>query len=140
MGFSVSASAAVIFLAAFLAFGTLYTTASNGYDQVQGARHAAAERALAQSNTAIRLDNATYGSGRVSLNVTNTGTTALSVNDTDVVLDNALAVSPATDVNGDATTDVWLPGETLHVVVTVSSKPTRVKVVTGNGVAVEGAI
>jgi len=37
---------------------------------------------------------------------------------------------------GDNSTDLWLPGERLHLEVSASSQPTRVKIVSGPGVAV----
>jgi len=129
----------VVFLAAFVAFGTLYSAGSNGFDRVSGAKHASADRALERANTALVLDNASYAGGTVSMNVTNTGTTTLSLNETTVLVDNEVR-SGTRRVNGDAATDLWEPGETLRVTVSAGSRPSRIDVVAGDGVAVGGAV
>lgn len=139
MGFSVSASAGIIFLAAFLAFGTIYTAGSNGYERVSGAHQTAADHALRRTNTAITIQNASYSGGTLSVTVTNNGTTSLGVNDTTVIADNAV-VNGTRTVNGNAGTDLWLPGETLRVTTTLPARPSRVEVVTGNGVSVGGVV
>ena len=143
MGFSVSAATAVIFAGLFLALGIFYPAMANSYERVQSADANQADRALEQANTDIRLDDAT-GGGQLTVTLTNTGSTSLTVSETDVLVDgNYIQRSElGTTVDGDGSTDLWLPGETLEITYsptgTVSSN--RIRVVTEHGVAVSGAI
>ena len=143
MGFSVSGATVILFLGIFISFGMAYTAASNGAELVGDSYDQKTDDALTRQNTAISIANANVantGSG-LYLNVTvnNTGSTTLSVNDTDILIDGAYTAHDdmeALDVDGNAETDLWLPGETLHFNVSVASEPVRAKVVTGPGVSV----
>ena len=137
MGFSVSGSAALIFVAAFIGFGMFYSAAANSAERVNDAREDRADRQLTQTNTEIELRTVSYNPLADSLNVTveNTGTTELSVRHVDLLLDNSYRTDYRTAVDGDTGTDLWLPGETLTINATPSSRPSSVKVVTGPGVA-----
>ncbi|NIB99361.1 fla cluster protein FlaF [Halobacterium sp. R2-5] len=140
MGFSVSGSAAILFIAAFVCVGILYSAAYNGYERVQDADDSHGEQMLEQRNTAVNVTDAKYnasGNEYVAVNVTNTGSTTLSVNDTDVLVDGEFQPRDGYvdwNVEGKSDTTLWLPGETYNVTVAVDSEPDRVKVVTGSGV------
>jgi len=153
MGFSVSAATAVIFAGLFLALGIFYPAMVNSYERVQAADADQADRALEQANTDIRLDDATSAGGgggnRLEVTLTNTGSTSLTVSETDVVVDGTYIQrseldTTVTDVdnNDDSTTDLWLPGETLDITYNPAGQfnGDRVRVVTEHGVAVSGAI
>ncbi|MDS0261576.1 flagellin [Haloarcula sp. S1CR25-12] len=137
MGFSVSGSAALIFVAAFIGFGMFYSATANSIETVNDAREDRADRSLDRTNTEIRMTNVSYNATPQYVNVTveNTGTTELSVRDVDVLFDNSYQTGYRTAVEGDTATDLWLPGETLAINATVSARPNRVKLVTGPGVA-----
>lgn len=137
MGFSVSGSAAIVFVGAFLAFSTLYTASANGFERTAEAQSAVDEEALIQQNTEIAISTATYdsGTGNLTVAVTNNGSTSLSVPAVDLVVDNAYRDDASRRVDGNATTDLWLPGETLRLEVSLASQPSRVKVVSGPGIA-----
>ncbi|MFC6723808.1 flagellin [Halobium palmae] len=139
MGFSVSGSTAIVFVGVFIALGMLQPAVSNGLERVTDARSDTAERLLDQQNTAVDLTAATYyaGNSTVRVRAVNAGTSALSVEDTDVLLDNAYVVPSATAVDGDAATDVWLPGETLAVGLDVGENPTddRLTITVDHGVS-----
>ena len=138
MGFSVSASAAIVFVGFVVAFTTLYPVAANGFERVTDARDDAGDRALERENTAIDHLNVSYddATDTLTVNVTNTGTTELSVEHTDLLVDNTYW-SGTRSVDGRTDTDVWLPGETLTVTVeNVTMTPDRVTVVTDHGVSV----
>lgn len=137
MGFSVSASAAVVFIGAVLAFGILYPATANGFERVHDATDDVSDRRLARQNTAVEVTTASYDATNDTLTVSvrNEGATALSVADTDVLVDNVYQTSfDSRAVDGDATTTLWLPGEVLTVTVSATSKPDRVTVVTEFGV------
>lgn len=138
MGFSVSGSAAILFIAAFVSVGILYSAAYNGYERVQDADDQHGERVLEQRNTVVNVTNVTYNdtAGELTVNVTNEGATSLSVNGTDLLVDGVYQERSAYvdwSVDGQSDTDLWVPGETLSITVNASD-PSRVKVVTSPGV------
>ena len=138
MGLSVSASAGVVFLGVFLAVGIAYPAAANGFEQVTDARHDAADRALDRANTGVAVTNATYFSGNETVVVLaeNDGSTAVAVNDTTLLVDNEVPppANVTASVDGDADTDLWLPGETVRFEIEVGSQPNRTQVVVDHGV------
>jgi flagellar protein FlaF len=137
MGFSVSGSAALIFVAAFIGFGMFYTASANSFETVNDARDASADRTLEQQNTAIELRSVLYNSTADSLNITvdNTGSTELSVAAVDVLANDQYLSGYRTAVDGSTGTDLWLPGETLTINATgVTTDPGRAKLVTGPGI------
>lgn len=140
MGFSVSGSVAIIFIGVLIAFGVMFPTIMDSSQQLGDARSEQSDRLLEQQNTEIIIQNATYDSGanELTVNVTNNGTVSLDINETDFLVDGEYRVVGGTDssIDGDTTTEVWLPGEKLVVTITsVTSTPSRVKVVTENGVS-----
>ena len=144
MGFSVSGSAAIIFVAAFIGFGMFYTASANSIEQINDARADQADRTLDQQNTDIEIVTAVWnssGNDDLDIEVENTGATELSVEDTDLLVDGVYQTGYDTSVEGDSGTDVWAPQQTLTITVTtLSSQPNDVKVVTENGVADTGVV
>lgn len=146
MGFSVSGSAAVIFLGFLAAFGMVYTATSNGYEQVNDANQESRDRLLNQQNTAIEITNLTFANNdTLHVYVNNTGSTTLSVTETDILVDNDyLTGYDYKKVDGDGGASVWLPGEQLHAKYTYAENqtnpPEHVRVVTGPGVSDSGVI
>lgn len=145
MGISVSASTAVIFLGVFVAAGTLYPAVANGTERVTDARQVAADRTLDQKNTGINVTDVSYnttGSKVLEVRVENTGTTAISVPETNLLVDgspNATRGSYSALVEGTTSSDVLLPGEELEIAVDPGLpdgvRPDRVKVVVDHGVS-----
>ncbi|WP_224333877.1 hypothetical protein [Haloprofundus halobius] len=139
MGFSTSAAATIIFIGVLLSFGFLYPVVEETAEAHTEAFDDRDDRSLAQRNTDISLENSTYNESAqtLSVNVTNTGTTTLRVDETDLLLDGVIETDSETTVDGVSDRALWLPGETLTVVVDdVSEAPDRVHVVTGPGVRV----
>ncbi|ERH12371.1 MAG: putative archaeal flagellar protein F [halophilic archaeon J07HB67] len=145
MGISVSASTAVVFLGVFVAAGTLYPAVSNGVEEVTDARQTTTDRALEQKNTAINVTSVEYnttGDGILEVRVENTGTTAVSVPETNLLVDgnpNSTRDSYTPLVGGSTSSDVLLPGEELKISVdpgfSPGVRPSRVKVVVDHGVS-----
>lgn len=156
MGFSVSGSFAIIAVGTFIAIGMFYGAASNGAERVTDSQQAAFNDRLEQQNTAINITTAEWDTtgpaDTLVIDVKNSGSTALTVNNTDYVVDNELIthVNISNDkhssesVDGNSDTDLWLPGETLHVEITrniidslrnPADSPDRVKIVAGPGIA-----
>jgi len=139
VGFSVSGSAAIVFAGMFIAFGLFHAAASDSFERVTEARQAEGDTALDQQNTAIVIRSATYDNGtdQISLDVENTGASALSLNGTDVLVDNEYVTgwqSGAT-IGSDSDTDLWHPAETVTLTISATTRPDRVRVVTAHGVA-----
>jgi len=138
MGFSVSGSAAIIFAAMFIGFGMFYTATSNGFEQVTDAQQDQTDRELTRQNTAMSIHSATWDTQTSTLTVVanNTGATALSLPEIDLLVDNVYISEYTTSVEGDATTDLWVPGESVTITVdSLDAAPTQVKLVTGPAVA-----
>lgn len=153
MGFSVSGSFAIVVLASLIALGTVYPAVANSFEDIRDAQRADQTDALERQNTELNLTSATWESGqsRLVIEVKNDGTTELAVNGTDIIIDNTYVTHErlAADSNsseaieGDETTELWLPAETYNVTVSetvlddlgISTPPDRVKVVTGPGVS-----
>lgn len=139
MGFSVSGSAAIIFVAAFIGFGMFYSATANSFERVNDAREDQRDRLLDQQNTDISLVSATWnssGNDNLVVTVDNTGSETLSVEATDLLVDNNYRTGYGTIVDGNGSTDIWASQERLEITVTsLSSQPDRVKVVAENGIA-----
>jgi flagellar protein FlaF len=137
MGFSVSGSAAIVFVGVFVAFGALFTATSNGYERVSEAEDVRSDRTLDRENAAVEAVSATYDPETDELTVVarNAGSTALSVDDVDLLANNSYLTGYGTAVEGDTATGLWLPAETLTVTVSTTEDPGRVKLVAGSGVA-----
>jgi flagellar protein FlaF len=139
MGFSVSGSAVIIFVGVFIGLGMFYTATSNSFERVSDAQEGQTEKALTEGNTDIVVKAAEYdaGSGRLTVLVNNTGSSALAVNRTDFLVDNEYIADWEANarVNGATGTDLWLPGEQLNITIRTTSDPSRVKVVSEAGVA-----
>ena len=114
MGFSVSGSAAVVFVGLFLAFGMYHSATANSFERVSDAEQARSDDLLASRNTAITVATASYDAttDELTVEVDNAGTTQLRVSNTDLL------------------------GARLTVTLTgVASQPDHVKVVTGTSVS-----
>lgn len=146
MGFSVSGAAAVIFLSMFIAFGMLYTAADNSLHEVIDAQDDRTDRTLETKNTAIEITSAEFvededgADDEVDVTATNTGATALSLDATSLLTDNTFQQGWEDDATVDDAedgedTDLWLPGETLSVTVSVDEQPDRVTLTTSSGVS-----
>jgi flagellar protein FlaF len=140
MGFSVSGSAAIVFIGVIVAAGIAIPSIVGSLGSLAGAQGQQTDRGIEALNTDFDIENTSYNATRDELDIRakNTGSTSLSVNDTSVLVDGVIpsADDVTTDVEGDANADLWLPGETLNVTVErVEPKPDRVKVVTENGIA-----
>ena len=148
MGFSTSGAAAIIFVGLLIAVGIAYPVLETAHDRRSTAIDDRDDRALDLRNTAIDVTDVTYddaeGDGTLIVNVTNTGSTTLSVSKTDLLVDGEYVSTanegPAieeTTVDDTPDRDLWQPGDTLTIIVDpVEDEPDRVKVVTEHGIAV----
>jgi flagellar protein FlaF len=128
---------AVLFVGVLIAISTAYPMLTGANERVQTAVDDRGDRSLSQRNTDIELGNVTYNATTDALvvRVNNTGSRTLSVADTDVLVDGTYRQGYATSVDGDGSRTIWMPGETLRIEVSTSTRPDRVKVVTEFGIA-----
>ena len=133
MGFSVSASTAIIFAGLFLATGILYPAMDNGMERVQDAEGDRDQAQLDLRNTAIEIQSATTS----EITVTNTGSTSLTVSEVDFLIEGEYQErgSFETEVDGNTVTDLWLPGEDLTIRDFTASGDDQIKVVTEHGIS-----
>ncbi|WP_440992234.1 flagellin [Haloarchaeobius baliensis] len=138
MGFSTSGSVAILFVGLLVCLSTVYPVMETANERVTEATEAREDRSLDQANTATNVTAVSYNASTDTLvvNVTNAGSTTLSVEGTDLLVDGTYVTGATTRVAGDAGRTIWVPGEQLQFEVTgVTSEPTRVKIVTENGIA-----
>jgi len=139
MGFSVSASTAIIFAGLFLAFGILFPAVSNGFDVVRDAQVDRDDAQLDLRNTAINITEANGD----SITVENTGTTSLTVSEVDLIVGGDYQTRPSESEEVDyeienvqnEESDLWLPGESIEIT-DFNGQGDRVKVVTEHGISV----
>ena len=136
MGFSTSGAAAIIFIGALLAVGIAFPALETAHDRQSTAMDDRDDRALDVRNTAIDVTVSHDGDADLTVNVTNDGSTTLSVDRTDLLVDGVLQPSDEleTAVDGDANRTIVQPGETLTMTAE-NDAPDRLKVVTQHGVA-----
>lgn len=137
MGFSVSGATAIILIGGLIAFSFAFGAMNNGYERVSEAQEERDDRQLLRANSDVGIANATYDSNASSLtvNVTNAGSAELVVAEVSLLVDGEYRSNATTAIDGDASTEVFLPGEVLTMTVDQSVQPDRVKVVAGTGVA-----
>lgn len=138
MGFSTSGSAAILFVGVLVCLTTAYPAIETANERITEATEARHDRALAQANTAVNVTGVSYNATADTLvvNVTNTGSTTLSVDGTDLLVDGTYWGGYTTRVDGDPGRTIWVPGERLQFELTgVTTAPSRVKLVTENGIA-----
>ena len=137
MGISVSAGTAVILVGVFLMLGVIVPGALNAYDRIGAAEddrerlHVDRERTTVSINeSATAVDN-----GTLTLVVDNAGSTALTLSETTVIIDNELAIPETIEVAGTSNeeTDLWLPEETATFTIEADD-PESVVVVSRYGI------
>lgn len=141
MGFSTSATVAIMLIGFLLAAGVLIPTAFTVSDNTGEAFSAQADQTRDQMNTAIEIATvAENGDGNLTVTVTNNGTTALDVLKTDVLLDGEYINRSDYVATVDGTeTDIWHPGAQLELefdgaMADDGEDPSRVKIITQYGI------
>lgn len=143
MGFSVSGSTVVILIGCLIAFSAAFTVATDGFDRVTTAQDDRADRLLDRQNTAIEIGDVSRENDTTTLSVTNTGSTALSIDRTDLLIDGQYSTETPSVRSGTSDhlkegTDLWVPGDRLEYELETDGE--RVKIVTENGVATSSAL
>lgn len=135
MSAGVNGAAAVLFVGLLVCVGVLAPTVEHTGERIAEARDDRADADLRRQNADVRIVGASYdGDGRtLAVTAENDGATALRIDRVDLLLDGAYAEREATV--GAANRTVWFPGETLRLTASNVSRPERVKLVIGPGIA-----
>ncbi|AEA47477.1 flagellin [Archaeoglobus veneficus] len=136
MGLSTSAASVVLLVAIVISASVLFNTISATQDIVRRAQVEKGELEYEQLHTHMVILNVTYLSGNLTITAKNDGSEEILVDEMEILLDGQIYTQNITSftVNG-VEVDVWLPGETAEINVTVSYQPSRVKIVAHNGVS-----
>lgn len=145
MGFSTSAAAAIMLIAFLVAAGVLFPAVFAASSDTGDAFASQAELTRDQKNTEIGVQPYEADNG-LTVTVENEGTTTLSVEDTDLLVNGEFVRPDGTVVITDESelqeTDIWSPGTTLELTVTDATleehgvqSVERVKVVSETGIA-----
>jgi len=128
---------AIVFVGVLIALSTAYPAMSAANERVQSATDDQRDRSVSQRNSDIDLWNVTYDATNDTLvvRVNNTGSRTLFVNDTDLIVDGAYRTGYASSVAGETNRSIWVPGETLRIELSTTTRPDRVRVVTEFGIA-----
>lgn len=149
---------AIIAITVLVASGIVYSVAWNSVESVTDARdeRLAQDRALLRTEVNVTMavwnegDPLVDGDEFLHVHINNTGSTTLSVNASDLLIEGKYANYSADNVTvtvDGVDTDVWAPGETLHVEIEdqyvesvlglslTSAGPDRIKFVAGPGLA-----
>ena len=131
VGFSVSGSAAIIFVGVMVAAGIAVPSLVGSMGALADSQGEQVDRGIDALNTEFEITSATYnesGNGDLDVTLENTGSTTLTRNGTSVLVDGGIRADAAG-------TGLWVPGDTITITTGESTKPDRVKIVAENGIA-----
>jgi flagellar protein FlaF len=138
MGFSTSVATMLIFMGVVLSIGIMFPAMEGSFEQVSDALEGRDDRVLEQRNSEVNVTNTSYDAAAdtFTLEANNTGAVTLDVEEVDVLFDGEIQTGYTASVEGVTGRSLWVSGETLAIEVSsVTSKPTRVKLVTGTGIS-----
>ena len=127
MGFSVSGSAAIIFIGLVVAVGIAVPPVVGSFGSLADAQGEQVDRGIDALNTEFEIESATYDDDEdeSTINVRNSGSTTLSGEKTSVLVDGQIEPGAVDD-------GLWVPGETRTI--EIDGQPDRVKIVAENGI------
>jgi archaellum component FlaF (FlaF/FlaG flagellin family) len=142
LGLSVSASFAILAVAFFMGAAPLIEAAFYASSTLMDSANAVAEWKMGWARTKIALDNATYDGTLTLVNLTNTGSTVLTVDGVSVLINGTYVDHNVTNATVEGKqTNIWSPNEKLRLELNITAATDeRVLVVTGNGVSQYGVI
>ncbi len=133
MGLSISASAAIIFIASVIVFGNLLTAFDSGENALMDARSASMHRQNDMSVTHMTITGVDRENGTIS--IVNDGGLTLHVDQVELFLNGNLSndLVSSRSVAGNQATDLWMSAETLTMHISSDLNGTQVQVVSENG-------
>lgn len=143
MGFSVTASHVIILVTVLSGASVLGAKYVGVQGEVEEGERAAARLREEQVHTSLYVvDDATYpryvaGPERFEVRIVNNGTTVLRLSEMEYFVDGAHVTSVVIQdtVDGDASTNLWMPGQVLEVWLDpITSSPAKFAAFAENGV------
>jgi len=146
MGLSTAAAFAIVMGFAIVATGHLTQSSLRGQQEIADAQRDQQEASSAHATGAFAVVQRNWtepgGQGRLQVWANNTGGVAFDAGKVDVLLDGVWRTDlvAARDVDGDAATSVWAPGEQLRLQLddVPTPEPSRAWLVTDTGAAAVG--
>ncbi len=139
MGLGLSAATVIIFSAIVIISADFINTYDNVSRETRDAIDQRDELAYDRAGSSIAITDTNVTGGALWMNVTNDGSSLLSVRDCDVLVNGTLMSGSIrwnrTGVAGHPGSDLWGPSETAHFAIDGVSAPARIKIVTANGVS-----
>jgi archaeal flagellar protein FlaF len=134
MGLSISASASIIFVASVLVFGALLGAFNTAQHLVVDAQRSSNERVKDAMQTHITIIG--VDGENSTIKVANDGSITLDLSGFDIFLNGTMSKQLITNisVDGNNSTRLLMPFETVEIVVNADLTGTPIEVVTGNGV------
>lgn len=137
-GLSVSAAAAIIFTGFLFVFSVLFIAITNNINLVSEGMEKQQENLIDKEQTKVQITNTTYNNITLTLTIKakNVGGIVLDSDKIDVLVDGVLYTDSifSKSING-VSRRTWAPGETLVIKLSYPTEPSRIKLITGNGVA-----
>ncbi|HID43110.1 MAG TPA: hypothetical protein EYP30_04915 [Archaeoglobaceae archaeon] len=133
---SAAIASAILLVAMVISASIIFSTFSANYEMLKEAEITKNEIDYEQLHTTIDIKNVTYNSGVIIINATNEGSTVIEADKIDVLINGEFYTDNITSTSVDGVNvTIWIPEETLRIEVSSTQIPTRVKLVTHNGVS-----
>jgi len=142
VGLSVSASFAIITVAIFIGAAALIEAMDYTLRTMESGVDEKVNRVVDSARTKFTIVNATLNGTALSLNLTNTGSTVLTVKGVSVLVNGTYVEQDRTNASVEGKlSNIWSPNEKLKLELNITAaKDQRVKVVTGNLVSQYGVV
>jgi len=142
VGLSVSASFAIITVAFFIGAAYLVETVFISMDVLMNGAEDLADQKMDWARTHLTFNNATLNDSKVIVNLTNSGSTVLSVSAVSVLVNGTYVGHNITNATVEGkSSNIWSPAEKLRLELDISASTNeRVVVVLGNGARQYGVI
>jgi archaellum component FlaF (FlaF/FlaG flagellin family) len=142
VGLSVSASFAIITVAFFIGAAYLVETVFISMDVLMEGAEDLADVKMDWARTHLTFNNATLNNSKVIVNLTNSGSTVLSVSGVSVLVNGSYVHHNLTNATVEGkSSNIWSPAEKLRLELDISASTSeRVMVVLGNGARQYGVI
>jgi archaellum component FlaF (FlaF/FlaG flagellin family) len=142
VGLSVSASFAILTVALFIGAAALIEAMDYTLRTMESGVDEKVNRVVDSARTKFTILNATLNGTALSLNLTNTGSTVLTVKGVSVLVNGTYVEQDRTNATVEGKqSNIWSPNERLMLELNITAaKDQRVKVVTGNLVSQYGVV
>jgi len=140
MGLSVSAATGIIVLAMIVSISFLCMSLAESFQRVRSAGEDRISYLMARERTCITIRGINHTPPVLEIYVVNCGSQTIAIGEMSILLDGKLIMKKDMNLSVDGKkTDLLMHGETLTIRITnILTRPSTIKVVTGNGVEAYG--